>query len=1385
MVVKIDGNEFLWCFYVVPLLSNDIVMGMDWLSAMDVIIACNEQEIHIGKFASQPTKYSEPSTSSLPNHIDSKSECQTNGSTSSFPFDDSDHFSEDLDSTCEPPSSDSATFDSLMYNIRVRKRTVLPPKSFTKVKLSCARRMSDNILFLPKKKLDGYKQLAFGASLLKMKDGISSTFVLNLSDRPVHLRTNLKIGSCCKYTDDDFVCDVDELDSQKSQKPTFNEILSQLDKFSPSLSSDFDKLKEHFKFGEDLSSDEKSKILFLLKKYSDSFSSPEKPKLGRVPLVQHEIDVGDSKPIRQRAYRVSFKEREVINNEVDKLLSKDIIEHSQSPWSSPVVLVKKPNGGIRFCVDYRKLNVVTKKDSYPLPRIDDALDRLKGANFFTTLDCDQAYYQIPMNENSKDKTAFITPDGLFQFKVLPFGLANSPAVFQRLIDSVLGRLKWTIALVYMDDVICFSKNFDDHMSHLETILAAISKAGLVLQSTKCSFGFSKLKYLGHIISKDGIEVDPEKVRAVNEFPVPKKVKNVQSFVALCSYYRRFIPRFAHIAKPLHDLTRKDVPFIWKDIHQNAFDKLKDLMCTTPILGYPDESSPTEIHADGSGLGLGCCIVQIQNGVEVVIAYASRSLRRHEVNYSATDLECLAVLFSIQKFRPYLYGRHFKLVTDHRALCNLINFKDTHGRAARWSMALQPYDFEIVHRSGKKHGDADGLSRNPVVHEPEEKAIFTKPYDDVDDLCKIVDKKLHSLCALQCENFPNLQYSDNKIKVIIDALLAVDNGDPVDDKVEKKLSEYKLEADILYKAKYDPNARLWRLVVPECLQKELMEEIHCMEASHLGLHKTFELIRDRYYWQGMFKAICNFVRCCKVCQLYNRRVGRSHGPLQPVPPPKIPFVRVGIDFVGPYPLTHPGKNTSVLTVIDHLSRYLEAYPCKGETTQSAIDILKNKIFLRHSVPKVIVADQGSAFTSNEFRQFCKDNGIHLKFCSTAHPETNAICERSHDVFQRTMGKILKNEKQWDKFVSEVTYKYNITHHSVLKMSPFYALYGRSPRLISDNKLPVSDEILNNDESFSHHDKVKEAAKLAYLNSVEAQRNSKEEFDKFHKDFQLVPGDLVVLRNPRAPGKVQKWQPKWQGPFKVIQRIHPISYKVIDARPIHERPLHGKETRVVCIRDIKKYYQNSDIIATNSHDSSSDESTIEPDFTAGSLTSFDSNSRINPFTCVPLSVNNTPNHSSSSRKSNSKVSSNPFIHNSSSDATVFNSASDSSIQNPFSIENVNNPPSVVYNITNNNSNVSFSPVSEPPPPLQSVNNPFVVPALPSTSSSNPFVQRPPSNHSSESTTSVSSDDSRTESSFVRRSIRNRDVPDRYVSEDFLQGRPRTRLVRRRKKAENSSK
>ncbi len=434
-------------------------------------------------------------------------------------------------------------------------------------------------------------------------------------------------------------------------------------------------------------------------------------QLGRTSLIKHTINTGNEKVVRKHWYRTSKSERNFIESEIQRMLNEDLIERSIGPWAAPVVLVRKKNGKLRFCVDYRGLNAITQKDAYPLPRIDDMLDSFGRSRWFSSLDLASGYWQVEMVPNDRLKTAFITQFGIYQFKVMPFGLCNAPATFQRLMDEVLRDLLWKFVMVYLDDVIVYSETFEDHLEHLNEVFDRLEVAGLKLNPEKCSFVKSKLEFLGHIVSDKGIQTDPAKVQKVKDFPVPQNITQLRGFLGLTSYYRRFVPNFSKIASPLNKLLKKGVVYEWTMVQQQAFDDLKGRLITSPILIFPNFEKQFVLLTDASTFGLGAILSQYDDqDHERVIAYASRTCNKAENNYSATELECLAVVWAVKHFHAYVYGQKFRLITDHAALCHLFKTATPTGRLARWVMKLQMYDFEITHRSGRKHLHVDSLSR---------------------------------------------------------------------------------------------------------------------------------------------------------------------------------------------------------------------------------------------------------------------------------------------------------------------------------------------------------------------------------------------------------------------------------------------------------------------------------------------------------------------------------------------------------------------------------------------------------------------------------------------------------------------------------------------------
>ena len=435
-------------------------------------------------------------------------------------------------------------------------------------------------------------------------------------------------------------------------------------------------------------------------------------ELGRCTVRKHKIRTTTEKPIFIYPYRKSEAERKLLKIEVEKLLKAGIIKPSKSAWSFPVVLIPKRDGTKRFCVDFRKLNEITEQDCFPMPRIDDILDGLKGSTIFTVIDLKSGYWQMELDEESMDKASFSTPDGHFSFKVVAMGLKCAPADFGRTIYLVLGDLPFV--KVYLDDITIHSNSFEEHMEHVKIVFERLSKAGLKLNKEKCTWFSSSIKLLGHIVSSKGIEMDTEKVRAINEMPYCRNVKQVQQFLGLCGYYRKFVKDFAKIAAPLYELIKKKSVFNFDLACQVAFDKLKENLMKQPILRQPVPDRKFTLYTDASGFALGAILSQKdENGKEYVCGYISRLLKGAEVHYGITEKECLAVVWAIKYYRIYLYGTKFEVITDHVALKWLMNINDPTGRLARWAIYLQIYDFEIIHRKGKSHQNVDALSR-PVL-----------------------------------------------------------------------------------------------------------------------------------------------------------------------------------------------------------------------------------------------------------------------------------------------------------------------------------------------------------------------------------------------------------------------------------------------------------------------------------------------------------------------------------------------------------------------------------------------------------------------------------------------------------------------------------------------
>ncbi|CAM4640132.1 unnamed protein product [Lepidochelys olivacea] len=453
---------------------------------------------------------------------------------------------------------------------------------------------------------------------------------------------------------------------------------------------------------------QQAEVREVLHQYRQLFSNQP----GRTNLTVHQVQTGSHPPIRCSPFRVTGKTAQDLEREVRDMLPLGVIQPSASPWASPVVLVPKKDGSVRFCVDYRKLNAITVSDAYPMPRPDELLDKLGGARYLTTMDLTKGYWQVPLDADARLKSAFITPLGLYEFLTLPFGLKGAPATFQRLVDQLLRGME-SFAVAYIDDICVFSQTWEDHVSQVRQVLDRLQGAGLTVKAEKCKVGMAEVSYLGHRVGSGRLKPEPAKVEVIRDWPAPHTKKQVQAFIGMAGYYRRFVPHFSAIATPITELCKKGKPdkVVWTEQCQEAFRALKEALVSGPVLANPDFDKPFVVFTDASDTGLGAVLMQEdEKGERHPIVYLSKKLLPREQHYAAIEKECLAMVWALKKLEPYLFGRHFTVYTDHSPLTWLHQMKGANAKLLRWSLLLQDYDMDVVHVKGSANLIADALSR---------------------------------------------------------------------------------------------------------------------------------------------------------------------------------------------------------------------------------------------------------------------------------------------------------------------------------------------------------------------------------------------------------------------------------------------------------------------------------------------------------------------------------------------------------------------------------------------------------------------------------------------------------------------------------------------------
>ena len=715
-------------------------------------------------------------------------------------------------------------------------------------------------------------------------------------------------------------------------------------------------------------------------------------------------------PIKQRPYRLNLLKRQIVNDEIDKMIQLGVITPSQSPWGSPITLVNKKDNSIRFCVDYRRLNSITQKDAYPVPLIQDIFDTLQGATVFTTLDLRSGYWQVDVAKEDRPKTAFVCHRGLFEFCRLPFGLTNAPAQFQRIMNGILHKHLGQRAMVYLDDVVIFSRSTEDHVKDVKAVLETIHEAGLTLKKTKCTFGARKVELLGYTVSDKGISQQVDKVEAIRDMTPPADLKALQRFLGMTGYYRQTIHNYADKAEPLVRLTKKGTPFVWGPEQQEAFQGLKQEMTSDRVMAHPNIKKPYKLYTDASNYAIGAILAQEDaKGVERPIHFVSKQLTAGQKKWSAMEREAYAIIYSLKKLRAYLQGAEFTIYTDHKPLRSLFQCEVKNTRVQRWAILISEFGPKIEYRSGSNNTRADMLSRLPEVSE-----------------VASIQETLHAA---------NVGHQQKE--VYPDEWTMAETSEELEEE-----ADYIIMGNELYSLRlpYEGATPYPRLLAPPSLQPKLLQEGH-LETGHRGQHSLLRRLQAFTVWPGMRDDVKNYIRSCPHCQ------GNRRNPLKTRPDitdtPHRPFERIGIDLTGPFLPSFKG-NKYLLNAVDHLTGWAECYPIPDKRAITIWTTLKTELFPRHGHPRTVITDMGLEFNNSIMTEGLRSLNIEHKRTTPYHPQTNGVVERFHRTLKDSIRKLVNNQTaRWEEELGQALWAYRVSDSKARGSSPFYLLYGREP------------------------------------------------------------------------------------------------------------------------------------------------------------------------------------------------------------------------------------------------------------------------------------------------------------------------------------------------------
>ena len=1099
----VSDQSFVWEVWVVPGATEDMLLGADFMASERCDMKWSTRELHF------PTRGEDGVA---------------------IPF------------VLQPVSGATERACRVVPQIRPSRRTTLGAMQAKEVALDVAAKDGEVGCFLPFRS-NGKKDCLLAPTLAVVDGGVIRVLATNLTGRKQKVVSTEAVGTWTPLS----------TELQVLQEPIVSAetVLEWVQKNgSPEDISAVLVGESELQVGH-LSAERQALLLRVLRGFT-GLVQKNPLDLPATHLVEHSIDTGDAPPTTERRLRLSPEQDAIILAEIRDMLAKGVIEPSHGPWGFPVVLVKKKDGAVRFCVDFRRLNAVTRRDVYPIPRIDETLEQLGGATWFTTLDLCAGYWQVPIRAQDRDKVAFTSKYGLYRFIRMPFGLCNAPSTFQRMMDSVLRGVSWQFALVYLDDVIIYTQgSFEKHMLHLAIVFQRLSAAGLTLKLKKCTFATHEVEYLGHLLTRDGVKPVERLLQAVREFPTPTCEKDVRSFVHLAGYYRKFVQDFARKSEPLTRLTRKTVDFCWGEEQAAAFRLLKRSLTEHPVLAYPDFSKPFAVASDACVNGLGAVLMQRYPSGWRPIAYASKATNAAQRNYAITELECLAAVWALKCFRPYIYGRRVTLITDHSALKWLMSTPEPAGRLHRWALALSDYELDIVHRPGREHVVADALSRYPVSPGfPRVLRVGELP---------ILRDDTH---VLTHERLVAGQQSSVRLKRWVQADVRSARGQ----RIHQRHGLWRIQV-----------AGQWRVVLPPQLWNAALKECHdSMWSGHLGKEHTLAKVQSRFWWPGMGKVVETWCRTCHQCGTRKVKAPMVVPPLRPL---RVGAVgdRWAFDLQGPFPISSSG-NVYVATATEYVTRYAVTVAIPDRMAVTCAQAFWNQVICIFGPPRELLMDGAGEFRGAVMVHLCALSQMDPIHASPYRPALVGLVERFNGTIKNMLAMYIKStQDDWDRWLPILTYAYQTARHRSTGFAPMELMMGRVGRMPGDLHFPAV-EIAEPLPAWNARCKEQ----LATIRALAADNLHKEQdrmaayYNRTHvrKRMEMRIGMYVWLDLVARGRGISKLKHRWRGPARLVEEVGFDNWRVFCAWDGQDRLVHSS----ACV----PYYADDKVLAAAAQD-----------------------------------------------------------------------------------------------------------------------------------------------------------------------------------------------------------